>query len=64
MKFFGGPINLILISKDQANVSQPYKNVKTLYREIDVYGRKEKPRLSRSESVQWTLSDWTSYFHT
>ena len=34
LKFFGDPINLILISKDQANVPKPDKNMKSLCSEI------------------------------
>ena len=37
LKFFGDPINLILISKDQANVPKPYKTMKSLFCEIGVY---------------------------
>ena len=40
MKFFSGPINSILISKDQANVLKLNKNMKSLYSEIYVYGKK------------------------
>ena len=40
LKFFGDPINFILISKDQANVPKPHKNMKSLSCEIDVYNRK------------------------
>ena len=40
LKFFGDPINLILISKDQANILKLYKNMKSLYSEIYVYGKK------------------------